>query len=123
MGILLLVLKNTGRSKLTEGGHDTPAMMASNKESQISARKYPDKEVEHVYQPKPGHGSLGDKRKRKRPFTFKDIEDIADQLEAKHLQQTGGNAKSGTTTLVNPNKEEKNVGLRIDLQRVIQDTR
>ena len=96
--------------------------MAGNEESQISTRKYPEEEVEHLYKLLPGHGFLGDKiKKRKRPFTSKDIEKIADQLQAKHLQKTGGNAKLRTKTLVNPNrkKKEKNAGLRIDFQRVI----
>ena len=94
--------------------------MASNEESQISARKYPEEEVEHVYKLLPGHGSLGDKIKRKRPYTSKDIKNIAGQLEPKDLQWTEGAADPKPKTLVNLNREEKNTGLRIDQQGVIQ---
>ena len=94
--------------------------MAGNEESQISARKYPEEEVEHICQLLPaGHGFLGDKIKTNR-YTSKDIKDVADQLEAKHLQQTTGTADPKPRTLVNLNRKEKNAGLRIDLQGVIQ---
>ena len=95
------------------------SVMAGNEESQISARKYPEEEVEHICQLLPGHGFLGDKIKTNR-YTSKDIKDVADQLEAKHLQQTTGTADPKPRTLVNLNRKEKNAGLRIDLQGVIQ---